>query len=1381
MMGTTVNLLRKQTILLLALLAMAGLGWMGSRRAQAEAAVWDALAFKADPLALHKAVSAITTEEGTFAVVALEETRMEFQADGRHTYTHRLIYRPLSQAGAEGWASVSATWEPWHQKKPRFRARVIAPSGKETWLDPKTLTESGSGEQEDRVFSDDRKLTGPLPAMAPGVVVEEEYQIEETAPFFTHGVVQRIRFGQGVPSQQTRLLVQAPASLPLRWIVQGLKMEPQRITSGDTVTLLFESGRMEAREDTEPLAPPVPPHRPQVILSAGRSWQEVASVYYQQVEAQLAGADVSSLLSAGVTKNAARADTVESLIRVLHKEIRYTGVEYGEASIIPVKPAETLQRKYGDCKDKAALLVAMLRAAGHPAYLALLKTSEAEETEPDLPGLGSFDHAIVYVPGTPEYWVDATDEHSRLGQLPAMDADRLALIVRPETTGLQRTPQATARDNHTVETREFTLSERGPAQVVETTAAVGSGEASYRSYYRDNEAKDIRKQLEAYAKNTYLGVLTRYENPDPQDFSKPFTLRLEMEKSQRGFTDEAGSAVGINLGDLLSRMPDLEPEKDEDETAKKKEAPQGRHSDLLLPEPFVTEWQYRIVPPPGFRARPLPENKTEKMGPATYSQEFAVDASGVVTAHLSFDTGQRRFTPAQAEALRAGVKELRNREAILVTFEHTAQALLEAGKMRAALVELRRLIGLHPKEALHQEQLARAFLQAGLGESARVAARKAVEIEPTAEAYNTLAWILQHDLIGRRFEAGYDRAGAIAAYRKARELNPEDAAPLGNMAIVMERDLFGMTYTQGSLLAEAIQAYQSAGDKLDDIGLLKNLPIALFYAGRFKEMEDAAKKMDAKKFAAFRNEFFILAKTATAGADQAIQFAAREISDDEARRAALSGAGGDLLRIRLYKESAQLLRAGARGTPQASDVGARATVIENIVRSDQGTLDEKDPRTVVRKLLVLATNTQATYDETIKLVSRQARELDEVQERKDLAKIQATLRISAKNANLPVHVLADIGTSTLSVSMTSEGNDQAGYKIRTQGPTASTQSFYVVREDGKYLVVDTSQNPSEIGGEILARIQRGELPGARQMLDWIREDMKAGGGDDPLDGPVFPRFWNRGDDPDPEKMRLAAAALLWAKRPAEALAVLQAALPRAGETDRLRLQLALASTYQKIKKWGELAEAGQTLLQAHPNSETALGFALTGLMNQRRFADVERILQQRLQRLPNDPEAIRQLAELASNQGQMEKAVQLLRGLADSNRGTSQDLNGLAWAALIAGQVSASELQIAQRANLQTKQADFGILHTVAALQIELGQAAEARAVILKAISAASLEEPNSECWYIFGRLAEDFGEVDAAESAYKKVEKPEGEIWPGSTYSLTQRRLAGLKSKANL
>ena len=87
-----------------------------------------------------------------------------------------------------------------------------------------------------------------------------------------------------------------------------------------------------------------------------------------------------------------------ALLDYLDRQVRYTGIEFGGAAIIPHDPAETLAKKYGDCKDKATLLVTMFRAAGVPAYVALLNAGSRMDVPAELPGMGLFDHAIVYVP-----------------------------------------------------------------------------------------------------------------------------------------------------------------------------------------------------------------------------------------------------------------------------------------------------------------------------------------------------------------------------------------------------------------------------------------------------------------------------------------------------------------------------------------------------------------------------------------------------------------------------------------------------------------------------------------------------------------------------------------------------------------------------------------------------------------------------------------------------------------------------------------------------------------------------------------------------------------------------------------------------------------------
>lgn len=389
----------------------------------------------------------------------------------------------------------------------------------------------------------------------------------------------------------------------------------------------------------------------------------------------------------------------------------------------------------------------MLRAAGIPAYVALLNAGSRMDVPADLPGMGLFDHAIVYVPGDPALWIDATDQYARLGQLPAGDQGRLALIARPETTALVRIPESASKENVLLEMRELTLAENGPANVLEVSRPTGVFEGEFRDYYADKPGKETREGLSGYVKAQYISdKLTKVDRSDPSDLSQQFELTLGCEKARRGYTDLDSAVAAIRVDSLFQRLPAELQRKDDPEDKKKddKDKPKKpRTLDWELAQPFTAEWPYRIVPPAGFVPKPLPPDAKIPIGPAMLSEEFSSEKDGTVLAHLTFDSVKRRYTVGEATELRNKVAELMNGPAILVNFEPQAELLIREGKVREALASYRSLVAIHPSEAVHHLQVAKVLLDAGMGEAARSEARLAVKLEPnSALAEKTLAQLL---------------------------------------------------------------------------------------------------------------------------------------------------------------------------------------------------------------------------------------------------------------------------------------------------------------------------------------------------------------------------------------------------------------------------------------------------------------------------------------------------------------------------------------------------------------------------------------------------------------------------------------------------------------
>ena len=832
------------------LVSIASLFWATVPAAAADPASAGTPHFSLAPDALWAAASVPSAAEGTDATVLEDEESYVFDAGGRSVHSHYIVYKVLTQKGADDWDSLSLGWEPWHEERPVIRARVITPDFTVHELDPKAIADAPAREDSANVYSDRRVLRTPLPAIAPGSVVEEEMTSHETAPLFGAGIVGRSFFGRiGVPVQHTRVVLEGPSSLPLRYEVQLMPdLTPQRTETDGKVRIVFEKARMEGLEYPEADLPGDVPAFPSVAFSTGSSWQQIADEYSKIVDSRINLAEVKAQVDKVIAGKTGRDQRAQAILAYLHQNVRYTGVEFGEAAIVPHAPAETLAHKYGDCKDKATLLAAMLRSAGIPAYVALLNAGNRQDVPAALPGMGLFDHAIIYVPGVRDWWIDATDEYARLGQLPAPDQGRWALIARAGSNALVRTSESSSQENVLLEKREIHLAENGPSRIVETSQPRGIFEAEYRGYYADKSNKEHREGLTNYVKSEYLAEkLDRLDRSDPAEFSKPFELVLESDKARRGFTDLDTAVAVIPFGGIFSRLPDQLRQRDSDEeTGEKSKTVRRRTADYQLRAAFVSEWQYEIVPPFGFQSKQLPQDLKISLGPALLTQQFTAEKNGTVRAVLRFDTVKRRFSVAEATEMRNKIAELNSGPAVVINFEPVGQALFRQGKVRESFQTYRNLIAQHPKEAVHHLQMAEALLAAGMGEGARKEAQLAVTLEPnSALAQKTLADILEYDLVGRKLRPGSDYAGAAAALRAAARLDPDDKAIAGNLAILLEYDDLGMRYGSGARLKEAVAEYRRLGpEKLAGLGLQNNLPFALFYAGEFAEARKSAEVLN---------------------------------------------------------------------------------------------------------------------------------------------------------------------------------------------------------------------------------------------------------------------------------------------------------------------------------------------------------------------------------------------------------------------------------------------------------------------------------------------------------------------------------------------------------
>ncbi len=248
---------------------------------------------------------------------------------------------------------------------------------------------------------------------------------------------------------------------------------------------------------------------PEIVLSEYGSWSEVAhwavscfrvtNSVDQTIVPQLA---VWRKLESEGARAAAALDFVQN-------EIRYFGLELGAGSHRPNPPALVLQRRFGDCKDKSALLCALLDNLGIDAHPALVNVFARAHAPDELPSPRAFNHAIAVarIEGK-QLWMDPTRTNQR-GPLQKryLPPYGKSLVVAATTTDLQPLDGANARSSLTDIHEQFDLRDtKGVATLTVRTHFYGRDAEQCRERFANNSRTDWERYLLNYYAQRFAEV-----------------------------------------------------------------------------------------------------------------------------------------------------------------------------------------------------------------------------------------------------------------------------------------------------------------------------------------------------------------------------------------------------------------------------------------------------------------------------------------------------------------------------------------------------------------------------------------------------------------------------------------------------------------------------------------------------------------------------------------------------------------------------------------------------------------------------------------------------------------------------------------------------------
>ena len=527
------------------------------------------------------------------------------------------------------------------------RARVWKPDG--SVVDTHQEADRSTSEPWYRLYYDTRVRQVVIPALAPGDVLELSWRVDDVAPenLLSDYFGEVVPFVDTARKERMDYVLLAPASRPIHasdpalpGVSRSVKdlaggLREYRWTATDLPRLVPEPG-MPGTPSPPPrsTSPPTPPGTRWPASTRGwcGSSCDPAPASAPRRPASWPRCGPGPGAPAWASRRSAGRSSRRSTTR-WSRSTRYVGLEFGIHGFKPYPVEQVLTRRFGDCKDKASLMHALLEAAGIDSRIVLLRMRRLGNLPPAPASLAVFNHAILYVPEF-DLWLDGTATGSGSRELPAEDRGATVLVVNPGAPPTFRTiPEAVPGDDRVVTEVRGALAADGSATAEGSIAVAGVQAPDFRRGYRSESGR--RAALERSFARTFPGL--RVESVETSDLSRiedDVTVRFRVAVPRLARPENGGLALAP-FGQGQNWMEIWAPSS-------------TRQHDLVLPSPFESRFTLRWEMPAGMApsALPAPERREGPFGSWSVSLRMeggALVAQGSLRDHVA--THLRRRLP----------------------------------------------------------------------------------------------------------------------------------------------------------------------------------------------------------------------------------------------------------------------------------------------------------------------------------------------------------------------------------------------------------------------------------------------------------------------------------------------------------------------------------------------------------------------------------------------------------------------------------------------------------------------------------------------------------------------------------------------------------------
>ncbi len=572
-------------------------------------------------------------------VYLLDDGVLRFEADGRGSRTYRQVIQILNQDGAEAWGEQSFSYSSGSERLTVNWIRVLKPTGEVISAQPAHEQESLAPVAFDApVYSDQKVRRVTLSGVAPGTLVDWSYTVERVKPLVPSDFYSGWRVTTGLLTRRSRLMIDVPASLTPRIQEENVHFKRQEAVSHGRHVYTWATKEVQKIE-SEPFAAVPNTLSVRIDVASPITWADLARWYAELSNGRYA---LNPVLETQLAEHVKDAHTLDDSLRAVHRwvsqDFRYVSLSLGIGGYLPRLPAQVLETRYGDCKDKATLFIALARRMGVTAFPVLLSSSGTADST--LPTVQQFDHMIAAADRGEQrggrIYLDLTSELTPYGELPPSEEGSFALVVHDDGKFEEVTLPERPRSENRAETRivgELNADGHFTGRYTEAK----SGGLQYglrRAYARVLNRDELSRLTQALANGVFSGAsgdsLALFDGRDLQ--AKP-VIAVSLHDAP---------VLSNSGGARIFALPTALPNYSSPGLASSLERRKPRRFPINIaavigPVELVSE--LRMMLPPGWKAE-LPPNVTETSQFGSYSAAYAQDGRELrITRSMSGNKG----------------------------------------------------------------------------------------------------------------------------------------------------------------------------------------------------------------------------------------------------------------------------------------------------------------------------------------------------------------------------------------------------------------------------------------------------------------------------------------------------------------------------------------------------------------------------------------------------------------------------------------------------------------------------------------------------------------------------------------------------------------------